>query len=458
MNIPEDKKVSGVILAKTREHVISLEGSYSLHLMAKDFDGNIRTTTFLPGDDHACCVMTVTVSFQVRTVWSYRNSDAFGWDYYGEASSNITGTRDVCQYLLVNGNPNLPVFPRGWKVEIYLDGAHEADEYFEITSNGRYIETSQNVISTQTSMYSYIALWSVAYFNNRTGNCHDYLERWYKPDGSLYTESTGGWSDYKSPANPERDYWSAISYTHTRFFYGGIPIGVWRIEVYLDQYYDGGWEWIHIATCSITVRPPGMSPIAILSASPTEVQVHETVTLNGSASYDPDGGTINSYLYDFGDGSNSSWTSQPIYYWEYTAPGDYSVKLKVKDDEGDISNWSNITYIHVNPAPTLNVSTYTDKYNYSAGDTMHLGLVVSNTDGPMNACFAVWVVRPSSQIYLYMHMHNITLSAGFSYNNPSWQTLQLPTLPSGTYVWHAAFLNPAAHTILVEDTAQWQFN
>ena len=94
------------------------------------------------------------------------------------------------------------------------------------------------------------------------------------------------------------------------------------------------------------------------------------------------------------------------------------------------------------------------------GANQKLGLHVTNMDGETNVCFRVWVQLPNSSIYDYMHMHNITLQAGFSYNNPTWRKIQLPSsfedVPEGSYVWHAAFLDPATHKIIVEDTAQFK--
>lgn len=104
------------------------------------------------------------------------------------------------------------------------------------------------------------------------------------------------------------------------------------------------------------------------------------------------------------------------------------------------------------------VSTYTDKYIYHAGDTMHLGLDVTNPNSVKYLCFALWVTLPDSSIYLYMHEHSVTLPIELNYANPSFQSVKLPSLPSGKYTWHAAFLERATHKTIVEDTAEWEFS
>ncbi len=106
---------------------------------------------------------------------------------------------------------------------------------------------------------------------------------------------------------------------------------------------------------------------------------------------------------------------------------------------------------------TPSISIYTDEYSYSVGDTMHLGLDIENPGGPMTACIAIWLERPVGPVVVILHAHAVTLPAGFTYSNPSFESFVLPSIPSGVYTWHAAFLNPATHAILVEDTAEWQF-
>ena len=269
MNTLRTLQVCGIILAETRTCSIFSPASYSQHLMSKDCDGTERTTTFLPSDSRACCVMTVTVSSQVRTKWVYRKDDTKGWDVYGEATSDINGTYHVCHYLTIADNPSLPFYPRGWAVEIYLDGNYIGDEYFEITDNGRQYVTCEDVVDSEPvgikstfqigvdpKVSFYLRLYDVAYLSERTWYCHDYLVKWYKPDGSPYwTWGPDGWPDYKD-SNPAYDYWLWVAVWGDMTLDSNTPTGQWEIEVYIDQYYDGGWKWYHIATTWFDILPP----------------------------------------------------------------------------------------------------------------------------------------------------------------------------------------------------------
>jgi len=74
-------------------------------------------------------------------------------------------------------------------------------------------------------------------------------------------------------------------------------------------------------------------PVAAFTYSPPTPLVNQTVTFDASSST-PNGGSIVSYVWDFGDG-NSSWTeSDPIAVHVYAAVGNYTVILNITDSEG----------------------------------------------------------------------------------------------------------------------------
>lgn len=74
----------------------------------------------------------------------------------------------------------------------------------------------------------------------------------------------------------------------------------------------------------------GSLPFAEIVKTPTETVTGETVELDASNSYDSDG-TISSYLWDFGDGTNS--TEVTIGH-SYEEDGEYTITLKVTDNQG----------------------------------------------------------------------------------------------------------------------------
>ncbi|MEN6341135.1 MAG: PKD domain-containing protein [Methanospirillum sp.] len=101
---------------------------------------------------------------------------------------------------------------------------------------------------------------------------------------------------------------------------------------------DDYWVYVTcLSTPGVTDRghfflfpPVNQDPVAELAASPLSGVVPLTVAFSASGSSDSDG-TIESYLWDFGDGSSGNGVSASKI---YTAPGTYTATLTVTDNEG----------------------------------------------------------------------------------------------------------------------------
>jgi PKD repeat protein len=84
-------------------------------------------------------------------------------------------------------------------------------------------------------------------------------------------------------------------------------------------------------------------PVASFTYTPTQPIFGQIVIFDASASYDPDGGTILSYFWKFGDGSNVTLDSSLAHH-NYTAIGTYNVTLKVTDSELETgTTWHTVT-------------------------------------------------------------------------------------------------------------------
>ncbi len=92
-------------------------------------------------------------------------------------------------------------------------------------------------------------------------------------------------------------------------------------------------------------------PVATFTYSPADPVVDETVALNASSSYDPDG-TIVSYAWDFGDDTNGTGMTTTH---AYDSSGTYTVTLTVTDDSTvGLTNTTVLTVtVHLaGPSPT----------------------------------------------------------------------------------------------------------
>jgi len=95
-------------------------------------------------------------------------------------------------------------------------------------------------------------------------------------------------------------------------------------------------------------------PVASFTYTPEKPILGDTVIFNASSST-PDGGTIVSYYWDFGDGTNKSWPS-PVTSHDYVTFGTYNVTLTVTDSEAKTGRTWRIVIVREYPVANF---TYT---------------------------------------------------------------------------------------------------
>jgi len=112
-----------------------------------------------------------------------------------------------------------------------------------------------------------------------------------------------------------------------------------------------GEEWSSTAEAVIQVysRPP----TANLTVPEYELTVGEGASFSANGSSDPDG-VVSFYYFDFGDATSSDWTSQAWTTHFFYNPGNYTVTLKVRDEDYNVSEGvsKKITVNPVRFAPT----------------------------------------------------------------------------------------------------------
>ncbi|MEM2911362.1 MAG: NosD domain-containing protein [Candidatus Bathyarchaeia archaeon] len=114
-------------------------------------------------------------------------------------------------------------------------------------------------------------------------------------------------------------------------------------------------------------------PTSVLWTDKIIVAPNQAVTFIGTDSFDD--GRVDQYFFDFGDGTNSGWTTLSILFHNYTSTGSYTARLKVMDDFGNISDFASTLINVVNLTPlevTLSLSNYTVDYNEEVSVAVHV--------------------------------------------------------------------------------------
>ncbi|MHC1635753.1 MAG: PKD domain-containing protein [Candidatus Methanospirareceae archaeon] len=189
---------------------------------------------------------------------------------------------------------------------------------------------------------------------------------------------------------------------------------------------------------------------------PEKPVVNQPVTFDASSSYDPDGKIIN-YEWDFGDGNVTSTTHEIIKH-SYSESGSYKVTLTVTDDEGAKNSTTKI--ITVMPAqPSVSIST--DKYEYTAGDTMFIMFINITLANPTDKWWHVkflWRLDLPKYGLRFPIINNISLWLPPGYEKAFTLPWRLPRWGlSFDASWYVALFDAKTHELISEDHADWEY-
>lgn len=106
------------------------------------------------------------------------------------------------------------------------------------------------------------------------------------------------------------------------------------------------------APTNVTARILAQPPAAVLTSSALLIYLNGSVEFSAERSSDPDG-SVARYFYDFGDGKDSGWTEDANINHTYSKPGIFNATLKVRDDDGIVSNNSAPVKITVRNRPPV---------------------------------------------------------------------------------------------------------
>jgi len=149
-------------------------------------------------------------------------------------------------------------------------------------------------------------------------------------------------------------------------------------------------------------------PRTVLTAVPMTVLTNETVTFNGSLSWDEVGG-VTEYNFAFGDDKSSGWVAASEVTHSYHEDGTYVASLVVQDPYGAVSRQTNLTITVLNRAPFA--SPFSDQTMALTFTPIHFYANAKDPDGQVTT---TWYFDDSTADDRMDTVHEFTRSGGYS--------------------------------------------
>ncbi|MDP9778045.1 glucose/arabinose dehydrogenase [Nakamurella flavida] len=230
-------------------------------------------------------------------------------------------------------------------------------------------------------------------------------------DGYLYADYVCGKIVAVSPSGSTTDLatelgtGSAVAMAFGPQFAADGAVVPGRQALYYTTYLGGGE--LHAITASGTANRP---PDAVLTASTTDGPAPLAVTLDGSASSDPDGQAL-TYRFDPGDGSGVVNGAQPSVRHDYPA-GTWTASLTVVDSAGATSAPATVVVRSGNTAPSVRILAPASGDLFTTGTSYPLrGEATDAQDGVMPASALRWTVIRHHDTHTHPYLGPLTGNA-----------------------------------------------
>ncbi|TET19754.1 PKD domain-containing protein [Candidatus Bathyarchaeota archaeon] len=166
-------------------------------------------------------------------------------------------------------------------------------------------------------------------------------------------------------------------------------------------------------------------PTAKLLTDKTLVPPNQIVTFIATNSSDDR--RVDKYLFDFGDGGNSDWTTLSIFVHKYSSLGTYNATVTVMDDFGRESNNTAVITIRVQNLTSLDVSITPSAYTVGHIQQVPITIHITNGTNPVeNAHITLFSVH-KRRLDHALNMHASFLpSSGFTNSTGYFVTMLSP--------------------------------
>jgi PKD repeat protein len=185
-------------------------------------------------------------------------------------------------------------------------------------------------------------------------------------------------------------------------------------------------------------------PVANFTYSPCPATVNVSVTFDASSSYDPDGGNIVEYRWDFGD-SNVTSVSNPTISHTYTQIKVFNVNLTVIDDDPIPNNWSFLMPVNVvgHDVAVVSVIPWANR----TGWILPINVTVRNEEGASETFNVTLYYCNATGSYLIAATLLIRIPSLQTYSNPTTINLAPYSEKTLTIIWNVTCVALGNYTI-----------
>jgi PKD repeat protein len=183
-------------------------------------------------------------------------------------------------------------------------------------------------------------------------------------------------------------------------------------------------------------------PVASFTITPSPAFTGKTVNFDGSASDDPDGGTITKYEWDFGTGTFAQDTATPSHV--FNSPGTFTIRLRVTDSDDNLTDIAIMQLVVNSSAPTASF-TATPSTTTRAQAVQFDGSASSDAEAPGGIASYHWDFDGDGNI----DQTTAVPTVSHTYSSLGTFTAKLIVTDADDGLDSA----PAAHSITVQNTA-----
>lgn len=363
-------KIENCEIASNSQNGITIENSIT-EVKYNEIANNTESGIYITGNNQA--------TIQNNTLDSNKN----GILLTGSLTTGVSITENI---LKSNTKSGIQLDANTYNNLVIIDNILSANNKgFYITGQASTYITRNSISYNTIGIYYEKSTDHVAYYNDIYGN-----EYGMNVDTS-----------FNATINAEYNYW-------------GNESGPYHVSLNPDG--EGnpvGGNGVNLDFIFFLTAPIGYintRPTARLLTDKTLVPPDQIVTLIATNSSDDR--RVDKYLFDFGDGSNSNWTTLSIFTHKYSSLGTYNATITVKDDFEVNSTNAAMATIHVQNLTPLDVSITSSAHTVGCIQQVPITIQVTNGTNPVeNAYVTIFSV--------HKHKLNHTLNTHASFTPPS---------------------------------------